>query len=434
MSILNKITSNIFLFTLFEFILLILLFLTLYVWKPTLEPIKRIFIQHDIDVSNVNVNIYDRNPLIRAVIMFSCIFLMLILFFFVKNRIIHNLENNNNYTINKFLQKTFFTVLSIIGIIFLIVYLLKGLHKIDWKIVFDLFVGISFFLILITLMYLFFVPFLDKDYLTTNKSPLLKVLLYVPSIVLSFINVINKRFNVINPAWTLLFLEILLILMYFICPIIWKWIYMNDGIQIIKNPLYLNNRYSLGDLYDKYYKDGNFNQGLNYGFFNNNIDLIDKKHQHIYTISFWYYINPQPPNTNKAYVNKNGANIFNFGNKPLVKYYGKENSMKIFTRVDNKNLEELIEIYNDTELKYQKWNNIVIIYDGGNMDIFKNSKIVGTKQNISPYMTYDIMEIGENDGIHGGICNVMYYNRKISMNEILVNYKMFNLKGEPYFD
>ena len=82
MSILNKITSNIFLFTLFEFILLILLFLTLYVWKPTLEPIKRIFIQHDIDVSNVNVNIYDRNPLIRAVIMFSCIFLMSSFIFF----------------------------------------------------------------------------------------------------------------------------------------------------------------------------------------------------------------------------------------------------------------------------------------------------------------------------------------------------------------
>ena len=439
MNIINKITSNIIYFTIFEFVILILLFMILYVWKPNFNYIKRILIQHDIDVNDIDFDIYQKYPLVRLLIMLFVIFISILLFFFVKHR--NNLEkinvlderDRNFFTINKFLYKVLFTIFIIVAFIVLIVLFLKGLHKIDWNIFYNYFVTISFILIIIGGIYIFLLPFISDKYSKNKDSIIYKILRYIPIALVTFINLFNEKFNMDNSTTLVILLILFLALLYFILPVIWRWIYMNDGIQLLKKPIYLNNKYNLDDLYSKYFKTTDMSQGLNYGIFHNDIDLIKKRHQHIYTFSFWYYINPQPPNTNASYVKTDGANILNFGNKPVIKYYGKSNLLKIFTRIDNKNLEELKELYVDNNIKYQKWNNMVIVYDGGNVDLFINSKLVASQDNISPLMSYDILEIGENNGIHGGICNIVYYNRKMSMNEILVNYKMFNLKKEPYF-
>ena len=65
------------------------------------------------------------------------------------------------------------------------------------------------------------------------------------------------------------------------------------------------------------------------------------------------------------------------------------------------------------------------------MDIFINGKIVGTRKNVVPYMRYENVTIGEEDGIHGGICNVVYYRRVLSMAHINLIYKTLNEKEFP---
>ena len=82
MNIINKITSNIIYFTIFEFVILILLFMILYVWKPNFNYIKRILIQHDIDVNDIDFDIYQKYPLVRLLIMLFVIFISILLFFF----------------------------------------------------------------------------------------------------------------------------------------------------------------------------------------------------------------------------------------------------------------------------------------------------------------------------------------------------------------
>ena len=47
------------------------------------------------------------------------------------------------------------------------------------------------------------------------------------------------------------------------------------------------------------------------------------------------------------------------------------------------------------------------------MDVFLNGELVSSASNIIPYSTLDSLTIGEDDGIKGGICNVIYYNKAL---------------------
>ena len=51
---------------------------------------------------------------------------------------------------------------------------------------------------------------------------------------------------------------------------------------------------------------------------------------HIYSISFWYYINPQPINTGIAYTKY--TNILTYGNKPAIQYNAEKNMVRIQTQ------------------------------------------------------------------------------------------------------
>jgi hypothetical protein len=91
----------------------------------------------------------------------------------------------------------------------------------------------------------------------------------------------------------------------------------------------------------------------------------------------------------------------------------------------------LVEIYKTTDIVYQRWNNFVINYDGGNMDLFLNGELVASRPNIAPYMTYENITAGANNGIQGGICNVMYYDHTLSKGAITLAYRMLKDKKLP---
>jgi hypothetical protein len=79
----------------------------------------------------------------------------------------------------------------------------------------------------------------------------------------------------------------------------------------------------------------------------------------------------------------------------------------------------------------QKWNNIIINYNGGILDIFLNGELVKSDIGVVPYYTLDSLTIGKDGGINGGICNVVYFKKVLTALNIYLLYNMIKNKNPP---
>ena len=213
--------------------------------------------------------------------------------------------------------------------------------------------------------------------------------------------------SVSNPILVLLVIELAIILFRLFLPNIIHYISSHDKTELLGYPIYLNKEENLG----KY----------------ENILNDKKKFTYKYSLSFWFYINPQPPNTASSY-NKY-TNILNYGNKPSVQFHSKNNKLRVQCVEKN---DSMTTIYETDSLQYQKWNNMVINYDAGNMDVFINGDLVGSRKNIAPFMTYEKIYSGEKGGIDGGICNVNYYDKVLTLSSISNTYHLLKNNDIPY--
>ena len=70
-------------------------------------------------------------------------------------------------------------------------------------------------------------------------------------------------------------------------------------------------------------------------------------------------------------------------------------------------------------------------FDGGTLDVFINNKLVATEKNIIPYISTDMITIGEKDGVSGGICNVVYYPDTLGKMKMDMFYNTLKLNNPP---
>ena len=151
-------------------------------------------------------------------------------------------------------------------------------------------------------------------------------------------------------------------------------------------------------------------------------------YEYQYTLSCWLFLHNQAPNHSYAY-NK-FTSLLNYGNKPNITYNVKKQTLRI-TMLSGKTKQKVV--YETRDFPLQKWNNIVINYDHGTMDIFVNARLVSSIPGIVPYMQHDDVVSGENDGISGGICNVVYYSGNLTIDRIKAFYKLLKNKNPPLF-
>ena len=88
-------------------------------------------------------------------------------------------------------------------------------------------------------------------------------------------------------------------------------------------------------------------------------------------------------------------------------------------------------IYKKPNMLLQKWNNIIINYNGGVLDIFLNGELVKSDNGVVPYYTLDNLTIGQDNGIKGGICSVVYFKRALTNSNIYYLYNMVKNKTIP---
>ena len=177
---------------------------------------------------------------------------------------------------------------------------------------------------------------------------------------------------------------------------------------LLMNPVYLKNKKHISD------------------FEKEKIDNFDIEYNYNYALSGWFFFRA---NALKAVAQSdNYKSILNYGDKPNILYSSIDNKLKI--KMNNgKHQKPKVFIIDDVPL--QKWNNIVINYDSGILDIFMNSKLLASFNNIVPYMSQDQITIGEKDGIAGGVCNIVYFPQSISKDRIDINYKILSNKNPP---
>jgi hypothetical protein len=249
-------------------------------------------------------------------------------------------------------------------------------------------------------------------------------ILYIPCIFSNLFDWIGKmavgEYNATNASSIMmLFLVIGLIIAYFKTPSLFNLVNTQGGNQLVNKPVNADVEHNLGS-----YEDLNGSD----------------RHDYLYAISFWLYLDAAPPNTNPNY-NK-FTSVLNFGNKPNVLYNAKQNTLMItMHQKDLKNItkNKLTDfdsegnriIYMNKNVLLQKWNNIIINYNGGTMDVFLNGELVKSSIEVVPYYTIDKLTIGENDGIKGGISNVVYFKNVLTTSNIYYLYNTVKNRSPP---
>ena len=177
---------------------------------------------------------------------------------------------------------------------------------------------------------------------------------------------------------------------------------------LLREPVYLKNKKYLGR-YDDLKMSG-----------------YEIQYNYNYAISAWFFIRAQPPNYGVSY--RKHTTILDYGEKPNISYNGLDNSIKITM---NNGLNKKPIIYKIKDFPLQRWNNIVVNYDSGVLDVFMNSKLVASFKNVVPYMSLDNISVGDENGIGGGVCNVLYFPRMMTKERISINYNVLKNKNPP---
>ena len=304
-----------------------------------------------------------------------------------------------------------------------------------------------------------------------DKNPLyrliLNTLLYIPCLLVIILHKIfqllglSKTPGLETPPTTkfeiiMLVLGIVLIFSYvistnYIGPYLKSKYYKQGGEQIINQPIRTDNVTNVAS-YQTLGKNDKFN--------------------YQYAMSFWFYIDSFPPSTNNKVFS-----ILSYGENPCIKYNSSNNSLIITVKQNTGDIEvidyvqklettlkpetinlwkhtqdkihDTIEkvksmsianeydadgnriLYTHPDIKLQKWNNLVINYNGGTLDVFYNGKLVKSAIEVVPYLKFDMLTVGSQNGISGNVANLIYFNSPLDITTINTLYSSLKNKNPP---
>ena len=293
-----------------------------------------------------------------------------------------------------------------------------------------------------------------------RNSPLLRLVintvLYIPCILVSLVNNLVSLFGIAksyspsipysllpsfkdlklgsvapNENTTVYFVYlgiiVLAIIGYLFAPYVELQVTDQGGKLLINQPIYLNNL--------KYLASYNILNDVT------NVDLTNEmnpmNYNYNYGISFWVYLDSIKPNSMSTYTS-----ILNFGNKPNILYNSKDNKLVFVVNktnsddINNVSQSDLTAsgnqiVYENDSFPLQKWNHIVINYNGGTLDIFINGILEKSVYGVIPYKTMDILEVGSENGVQGGICNLNYFKDLLDAQQIYYLYNFFKNSTPP---
>jgi hypothetical protein len=225
--------------------------------------------------------------------------------------------------------------------------------------------------------------------------------------------------------YALLGLIAVLYVLYFTYPYIDTTFAKQGGTLLVNQPVGLNNSNTIASYHQL-----------------NGVD--DTTYQYEYALSFWVYLNGDSPSTNASYDKY--TSLLNYGNKPNVVYKASDNTLMVVMQNNGEKAPGSVSastsppeyddngniiIYKLQNFLLQKWNNIIINYNGGTLDIFVNGELVKSVIGVIPYMTYDTLIIGSDKGIRGNLCNLNYFKNALTLSQIYYLYGYVKNRNPP---
>jgi hypothetical protein len=263
-------------------------------------------------------------------------------------------------------------------------------------------------------------------------SLIMNLILYIPCAFSGALDSGVKKFNSAKPAsgdnsevlssimllvFTIIILAVILIIYYKI-PSLVELFTLQGGTLLVNKPVYTDTLYTLAS-----YEELNGTDQFEYQ----------------YGLSFWVFLDANSPSASSA--SNKFVSLVNYGNKPNILYRASTNTLMITMEQKglSKTKNKLIDfdengnriIYKQNNVLLQKWNNIVINYAGGTLDIFFNNDLVKSAIEVVPYMSLDNLTIGSDSGINGGICNVVYFKSPLTTSKMYILYNMVKDKTPP---
>lgn len=138
-----------------------------------------------------------------------------------------------------------------------------------------------------------------------------------------------------------------------------------------------------------------------------------------YTISFWFYIHPSAPSYSLS--STENSTMLLHGNNVLVTYNGEKNKLQVKLKGDT---------MVSRRVPLQTWNHMALIYTNGVMDILMNGKLIQSETWVPHTLTEDLV-IGAQKGIHGEICNFLYYDTVMTHAFVKSLYEEFKDMNPP---
>jgi len=250
-----------------------------------------------------------------------------------------------------------------------------------------------------------------------------RIFFAIPCLFISFAEYIYKEYKITpSPTFVLIGIQLLLITLYIIMPNfqkIFNDLILHDGKDLVTEQVNLDSSVTL-DTDTNTDQDNQDNKGeINYN----------------YALSSWVYLmDSRGSNTDKT--------IINCGNKPIIQYNDKTNTLFVKCYVLNDSNQKILEtVHKTSTIPIQRWNNFVFNCSGGTLDVFINGELVSStkgvihenrdnndKQNII---------IGDENGVNGSITDVTYYSHELSKTSITNIYKLnrntVGNQGKPWW-
>jgi hypothetical protein len=240
--------------------------------------------------------------------------------------------------------------------------------------------------------------------LTGITGFIVNFILFIPCLISDFVEYLYGEFATTPKIVYILFvIELILILLYLYLPKIMKQMNERFGKVIVDKPERINLRKDATNYIDMQSAEIPTDSQQLTG---SKLEVNVRKK---FAMSMWVYIVPM--STNHIPYNKE-AIILDFAKHPRIVYDGSQRNFRIYYTANKSD---------QFDAPHEKWNHIFVNYDKDTVDMYLNGELKTTiprEKQIGKFLVGDILTIGQDNGLQGGIAKVVYYERPLLIHEI----------------